>query len=80
MAQKLSSVLQGLPNGYFNAVFTMRQWVPETQIHELLTYLKAKDIDAVKAVLNEITRFNPPTLEMKQLLAFIVRDLKAPQR
>jgi hypothetical protein len=80
MAQKLLNVIQGLPEGYFNAVFTMRQWVPETQIHELLTYLKAKDIDALKAVLNEIARFNPPALETKQLLDFIVRDIKAPQR
>jgi hypothetical protein len=80
MAQKLINVIQGLPEGYFNAVFTMRQWVPETQIHELLTHLKAKDVAALKADVNEIARFNPPALEMKALLDFIVRDLKAPQR
>ena len=80
MAQKPLNVIQGLPEGYFNAVFTMRQWVPETLIHELLTHLKAKNIDALKAVLNEVARFNPPALETKQLLDFIVRDIKAPQR
>ena len=80
MAQKLLNVIQGLPEGYFNAVFTMRHWVPETLIHELLTQLKAKNIAALKAVLNEVARFNPPALETKQLLDFIVRDIKAPQR
>jgi hypothetical protein len=80
MGQKLLNTLQGLPEGYFNAVFAMRQWVPEPQIKELLTYLKAKDIDALKAVLNEIARYNPPAFETKQLLDFVVRDIKAPQR